>query len=225
MTAQRGYLVVEGQGEQSGAANNLVVRLWADLGLSPTVFWSPAMRGPGIGSERVLRETCESIRVRGDASLLLVLRDEDDACVRETGPRASTVLDALGLPFPSAVVLFEREFESLFLASLPSLAGKPLTVGNVDRAGISHDASFDGAAHTIRDAKRRVSQLLEGDGRRYKPTVDQKPLTRLVDFELVRSSGLPWFRTLERALRFLDANLGGRGVYPPPPREADARGA
>lgn len=51
-------------------------------------------------------------------------------------------------------------------------------------------------------------------GRRYKPSVDQKPLTELVDFEAVRASGLAWFGTLERALRFLDAHLGTSAAYP-----------
>lgn len=52
-------------------------------------------------------------------------------------------------------------------------------------------------------------------GRAYKPTVDQLPLTRMVDFAVVRERGLPWFGSLERALEFLGANLGKVGVaYP-----------
>jgi hypothetical protein len=55
-------------------------------------------------------------------------------------------------------------------------------------------------------------------GRSYKPTVDQLPLTRMVDFAVVREKGLPWFGSLERALRFLATNLGQTSAaYPPEP--------
>jgi hypothetical protein len=57
-------------------------------------------------------------------------------------------------------------------------------------------------------------------GRSYKPTLDQLPLTRFVDFGAIRAHEppLPCFGTLERALRFLDARRQAReqGVYPLP---------
>ena len=41
----------------------------------------------------------------------------------------------------------------------------------------------------------------------------------MVDFDIVRSAQLDWFHTLERALRFLDAEQCMAGIgrtYPPP---------
>jgi hypothetical protein len=52
--------------------------------------------------------------------------------------------------------------------------------------------------------------------RSYKPTLDQLPLTRLLDFSTLRRADLACFGSLERALRFLDSGEAG-GVYPPSP--------
>lgn len=213
MTTHRGYLVVEGHGEQSSAVTNLVTRLWADLSLPGFVAWRPPIRGRALTSDDGLRRACENVRARGDAEVLLVLRDEDDACPKKRGPEAAEVIRALELPFPSAVVLAEREYESIFLASLPSIAGCPIGHGAAARPGIEKEAEFAGTPHRKRDAKGWLSSHMVG-GRAYKPTVDQKPLTQMVDFDVVRESGLPWFGTLERALAFLAQSLGGSGVYP-----------
>jgi hypothetical protein len=83
------------------------------------------------------------------------------------------------------------------------------------RPGVQAGALFEGDPHRKRDAKGWISANMSA-GRSYKPTVDQKPMTQLVDLELVRDVGLPWFGTLERALRFLSENLGSQGAYPPP---------
>jgi hypothetical protein len=51
---------------------------------------------------------------------------------------------------------------------------------------------------------------------RYKPTLDQLALTRMVDFKDLRAARLPAFGTLERALRFLASARVAGAVYPPP---------
>ncbi len=51
---------------------------------------------------------------------------------------------------------------------------------------------------------------------RYKPTLDQLALTRMIDSSDLRSVGLPAFGTLERALRFLASAPAPGAVYPPP---------
>lgn len=213
MRTWRGYLVVEGHGEQSSAVTSLVVRLWRDLGLAGFVAWAPPIRAVGIETDAGLRRACEIVRVRGDADMLLILRDEDDLCPKETGPAAARSIRALSLPFPAAIVLAEREYESLFLASLGAIAGQRIGQGAAARQGIEPGATFDGEPHRKRDAKGWLSDHMP-PGRIYKPNVDQKPLTQMVDFDLVRASGLPWFGTLERALEFLAENAGGGGVYP-----------
>lgn len=60
-----------------------------------------------------------------------------------------------------------------------------------------------------------MSSCYEGSGQ-YKPTLDQLPLTRLLDFDLLRERQIPCFGTLERALVFLAQNIGTAATYPPP---------
>jgi hypothetical protein len=205
----KGYILVESHGEVEAAAN-LVARLWGDLGLS-SLPWSTPIRWKNLHREDGIRRGAQYIQAKRDVASLLVLRDEDDACPRETGPLAAAWLAAAALPFPSAVVLLRREYETLFLLCLHLMAGKPLG----SRPGLREGARFDGRAEDVRGAKEYVSKWL-GPGRAYKPTIDQLPLTRMLDFGVLRSApGVPCFGTLERALRWLDAHRGRAGVVYP----------
>lgn len=211
--ARRSYVVVEGHGEVD-AVLNLLTRLRDDLGLSALPPFAPPARLVGSVREDVLTRYAERIRLQRDAAALLFLADDDDGCPKEDGPRLARHFASLALPFPVAVTLAYREYESLFLASLPSIAGKEMTGPGGPRAGIVAGATFDKAP----DAVRGVKEWLTGNmpkGRAYKPSVDQLPLTRMVDFGVVRTANLPWFGTLERSLRFLATNLGAKGIgYP-----------
>lgn len=210
-----GYLVCEGHGEQSGALGNLVHRLWADLGLRPLPF-APAIRGKALHTDGGIHRYSRLVAAKRDVAALLMLRDEDDACPKDLAPRQSARLVELALPFPVALVLARREYESIFLASLESLAGRPIQdPSGVRRPGLQAGAAFPGDLEGKRDVKGWLSAHWSG-GRRYKPTLDQLPLTQMVDFSLVRRANLPWFGTLERALRFLASNQGQCNVYPPP---------
>lgn len=74
-------------------------------------------------------------------------------------------------------------------------------------------------AHDSWEAKRDVKGWLSKQlphRRSYKPTVDQLPMTRLIDLDVVRGAKVPSFGSLERALEFLVAGLDSQGrVYPP----------
>ena len=211
-----GYLIVEGHGELK-AALNLVTRLWTDLDLAH-VSWREPMRGTSLLSERGVALAAERVRRSPEAGMLLLLRDNEDTCPRASGPQGAKWLQGLALPFPAAVALFYREYETIFLASLPSLVGRPYVVeGSTRSKALSASAAYTGDLEAKRGVKEWLSRRMD-ERASYKPTVDQLPLTRFVDFELVRSSGLACFGTLERALRFLDANRGRPGaVYPPVP--------
>lgn len=47
--------------------------------------------------------------------------------------------------------------------------------------------------------------------RRYKPTLDQLPMTRMLNFDRLRRAEVPCFGTLERAVTFLDRAGVARG--------------
>src|SRR3989339_920507 len=104
----RGYVIVEGQGEVE-AVLNLLTRLWYDLGL-PYAHWAQPLRWRGLHLEQKAREACRIVRARGDADMLLVLRDADldDDCPMVRGPEAATWLRSEALPFPAAVALLHK---------------------------------------------------------------------------------------------------------------------
>lgn len=214
----KAYLFVEGQGDEA-AALNLVIRLQADLGLEP-LPWAKPCRGKNLHQERGIAKVCELARSKGDCEALLILRDEDDRCPKQTAPLVAGWIRTLCLPFPSALALAHREFEAFFLPCISRMAGRDLVDphGN-KRPGLRADARFDGDPQDIRGVKEWLSRHMP-PARSYKPTVDQLPLARLVEFADIRSHQppLPCFGSLERALHFLHAERlrGGRAVYPMP---------
>lgn len=212
----RGFLVVEGHGDGQ-AALNLVVRLWADLRL-PALSWAVPMRGKNLHQERGVQKACQLVRSKGDAAALLLLRDEDDECPKVSAPRAATWIQALRLPFPAAVVLAHREYEAFFLPCIARMAGREIVHhGNLRRPGLLAGTSFSGDPQDIRGVKEWLSSHMPY-GHSYKPTVDQLPFTRMIDFGMLRESDppLPCFGSLERALRFLSSQIQDEhhGVYP-----------
>jgi hypothetical protein len=208
-----GLVFVEGHGELSSVPN-LINRLWGELGL-PSMFWKPPYRRSDLHLERGVDKAC-AIGRELNADALLILRDEDDACPRDTGPQVAAWIARQALPCPAAVALMHREYEALFLPCISSMAGKPLVdERGVRRPGLASAARFEGDPESIRGVKEWLTQQMPA-GRAYKPTLDQLPLTRMIDFATVREAGLPCFGTLERALEFLADHRGRGGVYPPP---------
>lgn len=223
----RAYLVVEGQGDEA-AALNLVHRLSLELGLHD-LRWAPPLRGKNLHQERGIQKVGELVRSKRDAAALLILRDEDDGCPKTFAPREAAWLRRLNLPFPSAVVLAHREFESFFLPCIARIAGKAL-VGpkGIERDGIRANTVFSGDPQSVRGVKEWLSKHMP-PGQSYKPTLDQLAMARLVDFQLIRSSQppLPCFGSFERAIRFLHQQVRDQtnAVYPvvPLPSSTDPR--
>lgn len=206
----KGYILVEGHGEV-GAVDNLVSRLSVNLGLPRA--WAPAIRWKNLHLRTGLEKGANYIRTKPDAKALLILRDEDDDCPKERGPVLAGWLRSLNLPFPASAVLLHPEYEVLFLPCLEQMAGQELGSGATARPGLLPGSLWDGDWESRRDIKGWLSARFP-PSRSYKPTLDQLPLTRLIDFSRLRQSDLPCFGTLERALAFLaDATPGE--VYPP----------
>ena len=208
----KGYLVVEGQGEVK-AVQNLIVKLWKDLGCAPC-SWADPIRGQNLLRQDGIARACRIVRSKPDAEMLLILRDADDDCPANSGPATAQWIRGENLHLPAAIVLFHREYETLFLPCLPRMAGVPLRDDrDVERPGLVAGTTFEGDFEATRGVKEWLSERFPR-GRNYKPTLDQLPMTRLINFEDLRTSALPSFGTLERALRFLDNNRGRSNVYP-----------
>jgi hypothetical protein len=214
----RTYVLVEGHGE-ADAVLNLLTRLIADFAQHLPPF--APIRVPSIAHDESLTKYVELVRVKPDARALLALRDDEDGCPRLDAPPLGARLRAMNLPFPAAVVLAYREYESLFLPCIEQMAGRSLDGPGGGRPGLRADARYDGDF----EAKRGVKEWLTSQmppGRAYKPTVDQLPLTRMVDFAVVREKGLRWFGSLERAVQFLATHLGQPAMAYPPSESSTA---
>ena len=209
----RGFVVVDGHGDKL-AAPNLLARLWDDLKL-PAMHWDEPIRIAGPNTGKRYESIANHTRTRR-IDALLVLTDEDDDCPRERAPEYGQWLREARLPFPAAVVLLHREYETLFLPCVDIMAGRPLqSVRAFPLPGLRPDTEFPGTDYErIRDVKGWLTRNFTSR-RTYKETVHQLLLTRLLDFSRLRSSGLPCFGSLERALHFLADHKGERGVVYP----------
>jgi hypothetical protein len=214
----KGYLVVEGHGEIE-AAQNLVQRLWNDLGLT-FLPWATPKRGRALNTEAGVRQACELLGSERDCAAALLLRDEDDECPATRGPETAGWVASASLSFPVAVVLAHREFEAWFLPCLPLMAGKEIRPG----LRLSEGAAYEGDPEAKRDVKGLLSTWFP-PGKAYKPTLDQLPMTRMIDFPTLRAAQMPSFGTLENALKFLASAPAAGRVYPPPRGSATQRAA
>ena len=204
------YTLVEGHGEVE-AVPVLLSRLGQHLGVH--IPWAATLRwknihlwDTGLGGRGGLSQGLEFLRYKRNVGGVLVLRDEDDECPRRVAPEIATLIRNLDLPFKTAVTLLHPEYEVLFLPCMHRMQG----------LGFPTHARWAGANwESRRDIKGWLSNQLPR-GRSYKPTTNQKPMTRFIDFEELDTAGLACFGSLVRALRF----LGGQGpsgrVYPPP---------
>jgi hypothetical protein len=206
----RSYIVIEGRGE-NGSVEHLARRLSVDMG-HPEVFWKVGGRTTNLKSPSALIQQCEKLRARGDCDRALLLQDDEDGCPQLDGPRLSAIVRAQDLPFPVAVVLFFREYETMFLPCLHTMAGRLLKDDRgIELGSLAADARFAGDPEGVRNAKKAISAFLPKT-HPYKATTHQIALTRLLDPAVLRAAGLPCFGTLERAIGFLLDSA--HGVYP-----------
>jgi len=131
---------------------NLLARL-AHERASGLRSFAPPIRVPGIGRDDQLLRYAEMIRGKPDASALLALRDQEDGCPRADAPSLAERFRGLRLPFPVAVVLAYREYETLFLPCIEHMAGQPLEV----RGSVASSAPSRSSVPT--SASRRPSTL------------------------------------------------------------------
>lgn len=206
---RKAYLLVEGHGEVA-AAGNLVSRVSQALGCS--LVWSKPLRWKNLHQRRGLEKGVHFIRQKPDADALLLLRDEDDACPKETAPLMARWLEESSPPFPIALVLLHPEYEVLFLPCLDAMAGKSLG----GRPGLLAGTRWDGANWEVRRGVKEWLTSRFPAGKAYKPVLDQLAMTRMIDLDVLRRAEVPCFGTMERAVAFLDRSVGSGAVYPVP---------
>ena len=211
----KAYVLVEGRGEEK-AAQNLLVRLSEDVGyyfpwarpirMINSHLWESDRHQGGV------KKYINWIRTKKDVGALLIMRDEDDGCPKELAPDIARRISRLNLHFPVAYVLLHPEYEVLFLPCLELMAGD-FPDG---RKGLKPGTKWNTGWEARRGIKEWLSSHFQ-EGRRYKPSLDQLPMTRRIDFSLLRSAGVPSFGSLERAIKFLGEHFDSQGyVYPSP---------
>lgn len=154
------------------------------------------------GIERILRGYQIEHKNEGDIAGILVLRDLDDlepykigVYLRNLVPRIS----AMGLPFPVSIAFPKCEYEAWFLASLHTISGRMInSVRGTSYPGLRSGVVFSGKPECVRDVKGWLNDHWE-TGRNYKESSDQKPLTSMMDLDVV-SRQCRSFRRLRSAL-------------------------
>lgn len=208
-------VVGEGYGEVRASAR-LAARVLTAHGSArgdPFHTVREAMRLPVLAPGQL--EQAAEIARRERPSALLVTSDLDDACPSVEAPRLSARLRAAGLPFPCAVVLFHREYETLFVAAAASLAGRTIRLGT-STLTMAEGVEAPADPESPRGAKEWVTSNLFVR-RSYKPTLHQTPVTDALSVAELRATRLSSFVRLESALQHLalEVRSSGRGVYPP----------
>lgn len=185
--------IVEGHGEVKALAV-LLRRLQGVAEFNGYLDIQSPIRIPAdafFDSKKLSRALQIAIADREERHLVLLLRDADDDCPVEL---AKNILSFVGEidKVEVLVVVAKCEYESWFVASAPSLAGK---------RGLPDDLSVPANHHSIRGAKEWLSSRM-GQRRSYGETVDQPALSELMDLGMACQN--PSFRRFhDRVLAFL----------------------
>lgn len=180
MSLGRIAAIVEGHGETE-AVPVLVRRLAERAGYAGQVeVMQPVNRQPAsklLKRGELERNVELAFRKLGGSGGVFVLLDCDDRCAAREGPVLKRRIESVRAGMPVALVLACREYESWFLASASSLAGK---------RGFPEDLQPPDNPEVIRGCKEWLTHVLPGT-RRYRETEDQPALTALFDLELAKA--------------------------------------
>lgn len=181
--------IVEGDGEVD-AVPNLVNRLLQrntcfDLFAARVInaHGCSNLTRPG-GIERFVRLALLQPQCEG----VLVLLDADENCAYTLSRELANRIAAPQKPV--AIVAAKCEYEAWFLASLPTIAGVPLD----NRPGLNPGLTYPDERIETRVGVKGWLDRNFPIGRIYKETLDQLPMTRLIDLDLA----LPKSRSLRR---------------------------
>ncbi|WP_131742121.1 DUF4276 family protein [Actinomadura roseirufa] len=183
--------IVEGHGEVA-ALPVMLRRLCARANIY-NVAIPPPVRIPrnkmfqGADLKRALLLSSKRVT---DTGGIFVLFDSDDDCPVDAARQLRQIADELKLQCPIALVAAQREYESIFLAALPSLIAS-------GTAKPSYKISR--TPESIRGAKEEIRRALISE--KYKETQEQERLTAKIDLE--EALTCRWLQKLDRELRVM----------------------
>jgi len=200
--------IVEGKGEVL-CVPALLRRIWKDIGgeyadILPPLYDSKSELIRRDGLRRAVEKASIILAGRSNPSLpglILVLLDsdepDDENCPARLGPRLLGYAQGMDSRFEVSCVVANVEYETWFVASSESLVKQ----GHLRlKAGESIPSDPEGQRLRKKWIEDRfaVGGVVH-DGRKYKPTVDQLPLTQAMDLAVCRAKS-PSFDKLCREL-------------------------
>jgi hypothetical protein len=143
----------------------------------------------------------------------LALKESDCAegdCAKELAKECAECVRAVGVTVPMVIVCAKCEYEAWFLASPETIAGKDLK----GRPGLPAGIRFAGDTESIQAVKGWLTRHLP-KGRAYKETLDQAPMTDLLDTELTKQRSRSFRRLWHAVEQMMEAFDKGEVVVTP----------
>lgn len=192
--------IVEGDGEVD-AVPVLLRKILDEADRWDVVIGQPKnAHGVGnLGKEEDVERFVRYASSEPDCSAVIVIRDNEDACAMFLARTIASYIRKLGLPIPVAVVCATKEYEAWFLASLESIAGEA-----IGRFGLPAELEYAGDVEGIRGVKGWLTRHMP-EGRAYKETEDQAPMTARIDLDLAKGRSRSFCRLIKAVDELLTA--------------------
>jgi len=148
-----------------------------------------------------------------DCGAVLVLIDADKRSYCDMAADFAARAVDRGIRFPVVIVVANREYEAWFLASLDSISGRSID----GRSGLPAGLSYRGDVEAIVGVKGWLSRQMP-EGRVYKETLDQAPLTGMIDIDLAKAGSRSFRRMCHAVTQAVEAIDSGSIFVSPPAR-------
>jgi hypothetical protein len=198
--------IVEGQGEVE-ALPKLLYKLLSEMERTDILVGRPK-NAHGCGNllkQNGLERFLALALNEPDCDAVLILIDADKECPRTFAEMLARGTKALQPQHSVVIVVAKCEYEAWFLASLETIAGKPIE----SRSGLPAGLTFNKDVESIVGAKAWLTNKMP-EGRIYKENEDQAPLTSLLDTALVRAKSRSFRRmchAVEEAVASIDSKV------------------
>jgi hypothetical protein len=198
--------IVEGPGEMESVPI-LLRRLIIERQGYQVVIQSP-INAHGLGNltiENGLERFLKLAIKRPSCKAILVLVDADVDCAMEVAGGLSERARNHNPHIPTVIVAAKYRYENWFLASTETLRG---------RRGLRADLPIVTEPEIIPDAKRWITNH-KSQGRAYKETLDQAPMSQMIDIKLVSQRSRSFRRLVHAVDELLDSIATGTPLITP----------
>jgi hypothetical protein len=199
-------IIVEGPGEID-AVPILLRRLLLERQNYDVTIQSP-INAHGLGNlttEKGLEKFLTLALKRPSCSGILIMVDADVDCAKQIAEELAGRARNHNPHVATVIVAAKYRYENWFLASTETLGGK---------RGLAADLPIVTEPERIPDAKRWITNH-KSQGRTYKETLDQAPLSQLIDIKLVSQRSRSFRRLVHAVDELLDSISTGTPLITP----------